>query len=128
MTSWQQFHKFYNFGSGHQYFMVHFKLIKFSLSSINHVILSLFYFILIILKIDDSWIYENLMRDRCIKCGDMRSFFPPPSVEPLALSFGYVSFNHSLWLFSFLWFSYYYGAWVPFWFFCFLSLDVSFSR
>ena len=72
-------------------FRIHFKLIKFSLSSINHAILSLFHFILIILIIDDSWRYEILMRDRCIKCGDLRSFFSPPSMEPLALSFGFVS-------------------------------------
>ena len=41
-----------------------------------------------------------LMRDRCIKCGDLRSFFLPPSMVPLAQSFGSVSFDHSLGLFS----------------------------
>ena len=35
--------------------------------------------------------HKILMRDRCIKCEDLRSFFLPPYVEPLALSFGFVS-------------------------------------
>ena len=33
---------------------------------------------------------KNLMRGRCIICGDLRNFFSPPFVEPLALSFGFV--------------------------------------
>ena len=35
--------------------------------------------------------HKIMVRDRCIKCGDLRNFFPPHSVEPLALSFGFVS-------------------------------------
>ena len=31
-----------------------------------------------------------LMRDRYIICGDLRGFFPPPSMDPLALSSGFV--------------------------------------
>ena len=34
-----------------------------------------------------------MMRDRCIKCGDMRHFFSPPSMDPLAWYFGFVSFD-----------------------------------
>jgi hypothetical protein len=39
-------------------------------------------------KVEDRKI---LMRDRCFISGDLRIFFPPPSVDPLALSFGSMS-------------------------------------
>ena len=35
--------------------------------------------------------HKILMRDRYIICGDLRSFFLPPFVEPLAVSFGSMS-------------------------------------
>jgi hypothetical protein len=35
--------------------------------------------------------HKILMRDRCIKCGYLRSFFPPPSMDLVDLSFGSLS-------------------------------------
>ena len=54
-----------------------------------------------------------LMRDRCIICGDVRSFFLPPSVEPLALSFGIVSLTTVCDFFLLMVFIFY-AIWVPF--------------
>ena len=101
--------------------MIHFKPIKFSLSSINHAILSLFHFILMI--VED---HKILMRDRCIKCGNPISFFPATIYGSFSLAFWFYVFLWQFLTFFFLWFSYYYAAWVPFWFLCFLSLDVFF--
>ena len=44
--------------------------------------------------------HKIMMRDKCMKCGDLIILFPPPFVEPLVLSSGSMSFDHSLWLFS----------------------------
>ena len=85
---------------------------KVSLSFVNH---NIFYIFNCLHFISLCW-FSNimigedcniLMRDRCIKSGDLRSFFPPPSMEPLALSFGFVSLT-TVCDFFFSWFSYYY--------------------
>ena len=67
-----------------------------SLSSSNQSRFYVFNFIHFISfwRFSDILIVEDRkipMRDRCIKCGDLRSLFPPPFVEPLALYFGFVS-------------------------------------
>ena len=73
---------------------------KVSLSSSNHNI----FYICNCLHFTSFWRFSKMMiigdhmimmRDRCIKCGDIRSFFLPPSMDILSLSFDY-----SLWLFS----------------------------
>ena len=69
---------------------------KVSLSSTNQGIFYIFnclhftsfWWFYDMMTVEDSKI---LMRDICIICRDLRSFLPPPSVEPLALSFGSMS-------------------------------------
>ena len=78
---------------------------KVSLSSTNYSIFyicncihfSSFWPFSIMLIVED---HKIPMRDRCIKCGDLRGFFPPLTLETLALSIGSLSFDHSPWLFS----------------------------
>ena len=78
---------------------------KVSLSFSNHSIFYIcnrlhftsFWWFFEMLIVED---HKILMRDRCIKCGVLRSLFPPPFVEPLALASSSMSLDYSLWLFS----------------------------
>ena len=65
------------------------------------------------MKVED---HKVLMRDRCIICGDLRSFFPPPSVEPLSCHFSFVSLTTVCDFFLLMVFMLY-DIWVPFQFF-----------
>lgn len=97
--------------------MIHFE----SINILSHPLIKVYYIFNCLCFTSFEWFndmttiedHKILMRDRCNKCGDLRIFFLPPLMEPLAFSSAFVSLTIVCDLFLLMVFMLY-VIWVPF--------------